>query len=158
MSRSFASSSSALPSACAGIFVGFRMAAVAGSASATPTIDKQIAVAATPRRMRTPPPRCRLCSAVIQCGDGLMLLKSAGSSAKYTEAENLFSRGARDVNLRIGLVNGEIRLRAQKGNERPGIGRREYAAHQESREPAIADDDALLMVSIVLVGDLGQRR
>jgi hypothetical protein len=86
-----------------------------------------------------------------------MPLKSVGSAAKYTEAENLFWRGARDFNLTIGLVNGEIRLRAQKGNERPGISRREYAAHEETRKPAIADDDALLMVSIVLVRDLGQR-
>ena len=86
-----------------------------------------------------------------------MLLKSVGSAIKYTEAENLFSWGPGNLDLSIGLVNGEIRLRAQKGNERPGIGRREYAAHEEAREPAIANDDALLMVPIVFVGDLGQR-
>lgn len=86
-----------------------------------------------------------------------MLLKSVGSAAKYTEAEKLFWRGRRDLNLSIGLMNGEIRLGAQKGNERPGIGRGEYAAHEEIREPAIANNDALLMVPIVFVGDLGQR-
>ena len=85
-----------------------------------------------------------------------MVLKSGRSAAKYTAAENLFSRGASDLNFSIGLVNGEIRLRAQKGNERPGIGRGEYAADEETREPAIANDDALLMVPIVFVGDLGQ--
>jgi hypothetical protein len=82
-----------------------------------------------------------------------MLLKSVRSAAKYTETEKLFWRGAGDLNLSIGLVNAEIRLRAQKGNERPGIGRREYAAHEETREPAIANDDALLMVPIIFVGD-----
>ena len=86
-----------------------------------------------------------------------MLLKSVRSAVRYTEVEKLFWRGAADLNLRIGFVNGEIRLRAQKRNERLGVIRGEYAAHEETRELAIANNDGLLMVPIVFIGDLGQR-